>query len=846
MPFPITLITSNGALACKSYALDDAGKLSKMAAAQIYSGRAHIETFASLREFVDSRALADTQTAYVYGVPANGERSQRIRTKAAEGPGISRSKADFTWPDGSGILFLDVDEAGHTVAELDLIMTTAFSPWAACERVWIASSTAFIRKEGGETLVGDGGWRAYCVIDNAAKIPDVTRYIHYRLWQMGHGAIKVSKSGARLDRSLIDTSVASPERLDFVATPILEDGLERFAPEPQFIGPAGATLSTGLLPNVPTYKEWRKADPAFTAAWNGSEKEAKTASDAEASRRGLPADDLWRIHETHILPRTWPVTLDDGSQTTVGQLLDFGRPDMDRARCLDPLEPDYDGGRVVGQIYLDDGVPGIWSYARGGRKFRFSERLGAITHRAGYLHETVRETLEIMRRDDRLFQDRSGKLMLVPTSGGMQKMTWQRLKTHLEGLIEWTYFDKQGNPFVGGCKDEIAKSVMSEIGSWRLPELAGVITAPTLRLDGTVLRCLGYDAETRLFLAGSGFSPWKGQAATQEENLKLALAKIMEPARLFPFASETDKAVYVAAILCGVMRKTLKTAPGFVVSAPQPSAGKTKLCQVVQEVTCGKQTIITVKAREEFQKALDAAMLAGMPCVLFDNVTSSSSARISDSLDGLLTSTTYSFRIMGGLGMAEVSASTLFLISSNNYKPSSDLYRRLLVCRLDAKTERAERREFPFIPEVVARQERQNIVAAALFILQAYHAAGKPRTFDGQMASYETFDVWICQCVGWLGMPDIVTTQEALKGEDEGAQQSARVFAAIRDRFEDASFDASGAENPHVRNDSRRRHAGRRSKARGVALQPKGCNPRRARSPQRRRAFQDAARNVEG
>ena len=116
---------------------------------------------------------------------------------------------------------------------------------------------------------------------------------------MGHGEIKVSKSGARLDRSLIDTSVASPERLDFVATPILEDGLERFAPEPQFIGPAGATLSTGLLPNVPTYKEWRKADPAFTAAWNGSEKEAKTASDAEASRRGLPADDLWRIHETH-------------------------------------------------------------------------------------------------------------------------------------------------------------------------------------------------------------------------------------------------------------------------------------------------------------------------------------------------------------------------------------------------------------------------------------------------------------------------------------------------------------------------------------------------------------------
>ena len=430
-----------------------------------------------------------------------------MRTKAAFGPGISRTKADFKWPVGPGILFLDVDEPGHTVAELDQLLTAALPIWAACERVWIPSSTAFIRSASGEELVGFGGWRAYAIVDDAEKVPDITRYLHQRLWQAGHGRIAISKSGARLDRSLLDLSVASPEHLDFVSAPVLEGGLERFAPEPAFIGPAGAMLSTAFLPPTPTYKEWRKSDFIFLAAWKGAETEAKASSDAEAARRGLSVEELWRIHETFILPRTWPVTLSDGQQTTVGQLLDFGRPDMDREHCLDPLEPDYDNGRAVGQIYLDEGVPGIWSYARGGRKFRFSERIGEITHVPASLHETVQKALEIMRQDDRLFQDRSGNLMLVPTPGGMQNMTWQRLKTHLTGIIEWTSFDKKGNPFKSGCSDDIAKAIMSQTGSWRLPELAGTLSAPTIRLDGTVSIVAG-TMPTR-----SSFSPGKASRA---------------------------------------------------------------------------------------------------------------------------------------------------------------------------------------------------------------------------------------------------------------------------------------------------------------------------------------------
>ena len=791
MPFKFSFIKTGKALTCKQFALAEGGTLSKTSAAQIFKGTVHIEEYETLREFIGIRQDIDRKTAFVYGIPANEKKTQSLRSKNSEGLGVSRTKDEFKWPEGAGVLFIDVDEAGHTVETLDAIIMQAYPGWAAAQRCWLPSSSAFIRTKDGSELIGPGGWRAYLIADNAARIPDITDYLHYRLWELGHGRITVSKSGARLDRSLIDRCVASVERIDFVAEPVLGDGLERFAPEPVFIGPEGAHLATSFIGMVQPYKEWKRENPAFLAAWKAEETVARAASDKEAVRRGVDKAALWRAHQRGELPRSWPITLATGETVTVGFLLDEGRPDYDRERCCDPIEPEYDGGRDVGMIFLDDGRAGIWSYARGGRYFTFQEKLGTIDHDEADYPATIDHAIAMLREDDRVFQDRSANLMLIPAaSGATQRMNPDRLKTHLSRLANWTYEAKNGRK-PGSCRLDIAKAVLAETGDWRLPELSGTITAPTMRLDGTILCSPGYDPTTKLFLIGHGFPIFKPEA-TLDASLKKALAKVMEPARLFPFASELDRAVYLAAILTGVMRRVLKTAPGFVISAPQPSAGKTKLCQIVNEVASGKQTIITVKnSKDEFQKAIDAALLEGAPSILLDNVTSSSNTKISDSLDAILTAVTYKFRVLGVSAMVEVSAQTLIMISSNNYQPTSDLYRRLLLCRLDAKTSAPEKRSFDFIPEVVARQERQNIVAAALFILKSFHEAGQPHTLDGTTASFEGWDTWIRQCVGWLGMPDIVMSQEALRANDEKAASQIRVLAAINAAFGEEEFTAA-------------------------------------------------------
>ena len=90
-----------------------------------------------------------------------------------------------------------------------------------------------------------------------------------------------------------------------------------------------------------------------------------------------------------------------------------------------------------------------------------------------------------------------------------------------------------------------------------MPPLNGVITAPTMRLDGTILDKPGYDAETGLYLKGSRFP-------TSSGGVQEALATLWAPVKLFPFANEVSKAVFLSALLTGVIRKVLPSAPGFV------------------------------------------------------------------------------------------------------------------------------------------------------------------------------------------------------------------------------------------------------------------------------------------
>ena len=90
-------------------------------------------------------------------------------------------------------------------------------------------------------------------LQKAQQIPQSLLALHARCWENGLGYFIISKSGQLLDRSIIDVSVGSPERLIFTADPILGIGVKRDLQH--IIQQNGSALQK---PQMPLNFEWTR------------------------------------------------------------------------------------------------------------------------------------------------------------------------------------------------------------------------------------------------------------------------------------------------------------------------------------------------------------------------------------------------------------------------------------------------------------------------------------------------------------------------------------------------------------------------------------------------------------
>lgn len=245
----------------------------------------------------------------------------------------------------------------------------------------------------------------------------------------------------------------------------------------------------------------------------------------------------------------------------------------------------------------------------------------------------------------------------------------------------------------------------------------------------------------------------------------------------------------VAAILTALVRHLFPTAPGFNFDAPVPGTGKTLLASFIQAL-CGMQpsTIPQTKDEEEMRKRLTSVLRAGDPAILLDNIRGDFN---SATLEALITSQVFKDRELGGNKMLSLPTSVMILLSGNNLRLGGDLYRRVLTCRIDAKTETPERRSFALEPVQYCIEHRQELVAAGLTLLRGFIAAGSPRdTYaGGKLGSFERWDELIRQCVLWLnreGVADLgdpIACVDAAKAAEPERQALAAFVRAVYERF---------------------------------------------------------------
>ena len=146
--------------------------------------------------------------------------------------------------------------------------------------------------------------------------------------------------------------------------------------------------------------------------------------------------------------------------------------------------------------------------------------------------------------------------------------------------------------------------LLKRFGDWKFPAIAGIISTPTLRPDGTILKDAGYDPATQLLLIDPPPMPEIPDNPTRNDALA-ALRLLKDLLAEFPFVDEVSLAVALSAQISTVCRGAYPIMPVHVVDAPAAGSGKSYLLSTVSWIATGQAMPVlgAGKSEEELGKA---------------------------------------------------------------------------------------------------------------------------------------------------------------------------------------------------------------------------------------------------
>ncbi|MEI6415501.1 MAG: hypothetical protein WCP34_14745, partial [Pseudomonadota bacterium] len=633
------------------------------------------------------------------------------------------------------------------------------------------SVSSGIRTFGGQPLTGVRGQRLYIAVADTSLIPKAGKALEDLLWATGHGYVVIGKAGQILSRTLIDGSVWQPERLDFAAPPLLAEGLTRDQPANWLCGnDAGDPLDLRKVIEMADGTVVTAAVRAKDTAKAGVQSEAQTVlgewvevqAEKLSKARKIPLDTaratVARAAVKRQLTGDFLLTTPDGAQVSVGEMLDH----LDRwhgKRFADPLEPDYgNDSRIAWANLRSGGRPYVYSHAHGGRRFYLIRPSARIQLADGQRARVVDSLLDLMRTRRELYDMGGGSALARVTDDAKAipaNQDW--LVDHFDRTVEFFSIKeaKEGPDEVPrNAPVWAARAILAKDGERRLSRLDAVVTAPTLRVDGSIISEPGYDPVSRLlFLVDTPDSIHVPLNPTFEQ-ARAALSELWEPFRLFPLVDTVDHGVVLAGILSALIRPSLATCPGFAFDAPAAGSGKTLLAQTIGALLLGVEPAALPPASnqdEETRKRLFSTLRDGSRVLLWDNVREPLG---NGALDAFLTAPTFSDRILGKSEMATLPNRALFLVTGNNLRLVGDTCRRILTARIDPRMERPYARSFGFCPLQTVLGKRLRMVAAGLTLVRAWIAHGRIRLGDGRTASFESWDDLIRQTLCWVASWD--------------------------------------------------------------------------------------------
>jgi putative DNA primase/helicase len=327
-----------------------------------------------------------------------------------------------------------------------------------------------------------------------------------------------------------------------------------------------------------------------------------------------------------------------------------------------------------------------------------------------------------------------------------------------------------------------------EAKNWKFSTIVGIINAPTMRTDGSLLTTEGYDPATQLWLKSSGdvrlppIADRPGKADAQE-----ALALLRELVVEFPFANDVARAAALAGIMTPVLRGALSGAvPLFAIIATEPRSGKTYLVELIAVIATGHipvPTSIGSENTEEMEKRIETAGLSGRPIMHLNNLPNGMVVE-SVALAQLSTEGAISIRKLGKHeeGLCDCRATTAYL-NGNNIVIAEDLVPRTASCQFNVRSERPESRIFEGDPISRVRADRGRYLGAVFTIVRAFMAAGCPRQPHRVVAGFEQWSRLVQQSLIWLGEQDPFGGMDELRALDPKHEELQALIDTLKKHF---------------------------------------------------------------
>ena len=382
--------------------------------------------------------------------------------------------------------------------------------------------------------------------------------------------------------------------------------------------------------------------------------------------------------------------------------------------------------------------------------------------------------------------DLSGRLVGV-LGGRVIEMSEPRLALEIAARFHCVRAEKHGKKVRMAKADPPAaliRQVLAYAPEAGFRPLRAIVDMPVLTADGRMV-AEGYDPESLLVVSDTSGAGDRLPDAADMAVVRSALDVLWKPFSEFPFVGAGDRGGALACLLTAVARAWLPTAPMFAFDAPVQGSGKSLLCRAAGALG-GRYLFsapLPLKNEDEIRKRLMSVLLGGHSAVVYDNQIG---LLDSASLAAVLTSETFSDRELGhNTRTLTAPTNVLVMVNGNNLMLGGDMPRRTVRVRIDPQTDTPFERQFDFDPEAWVRENRGEMVAAALVLLRwGMQAAGK-----GRIGSFERWDQVVGQTVARIGREvddrfgDPVDVIRAAHEDDPRRDELSDLLTALRDEF---------------------------------------------------------------